>query len=307
MPNLKPVYPVYIISKGRADKCKTADFLIKDDVPFHIVIEPQEKELYAAKYGEDRLFVLPFSNLGHGSIPVRNWVKEHSTTHGDMRHWILDDNMNCIYRWYRGTRIRCDAGMAFNITENFIDRYTNVAIGGLNYSMFGINPTRTSKGVIRDIPPFRLNCHVYSCMLILNELPHRWRGRYNEDTDLCLQVLADGWCTIQMQLFLVAKLQTGTMKGGNTDQLYKDDGRTYMARSLEREWPGVVQTIRRFGRPQHIIYWQNFDNKLKRREDVNFDNLEKIDEQGLTLRQVSPTVKSKRIQGYLDEQILGGV
>ena len=97
------------------------------------------------------------------------------------------------------------------------------------------------------------------------------------------------------------------MKGGNTDQLYKDDGRTYMARSLEREWPGVVQTIRRFGRPQHIVYWQNFDNKLKRREDIDFDALEKTNEQGLTIRQVRPEIKSKRIQGYLDEQIVGEV
>jgi len=208
--------------------------------------------------------------------------------------------MRGVYRWYRGKRIWCDSGAALHITEEFIDRYTNVAIGGLNYSFFGRNPRQGHK-----VPPFRLNCHVYSCMLILNELPHEWRGRYNEDTDLCLQVLADGWCTIQMQIFLIDKLQTMTMKGGNTDQLYDGDGRLYMARSLERKWPGVVKTTRKFKRPQHHIKanWQHFDNKLIKRNDVDFDNLKLIDEYGLNLQQVKPEIVSKRIQGYMDEQI----
>lgn len=38
--------------------------------------------------------------------------------------------------------------------------------------------------------------HVYSCTLILNSIEQRWRLLYNDDTDLCLQVLAAGWCTI---------------------------------------------------------------------------------------------------------------
>tara|TARA_Y100000310_G_scaffold292450_1_gene321201 strand:+ start:77 stop:550 length:474 start_codon:yes stop_codon:yes gene_type:complete len=143
-------------------------------------------------------------------------------------------------------------------------------------------------------------------MLILNELPHEWRGRYNEDTDLCLQVLADGWCTIQIQVFLIHKKQTMTMKGGNTDQLYDGDGRLYMARSLERKWPGVVRTTRKFKRPQHHIYanWQHFDNKLIRRDDIDFDNLKPIDEYGLNLKQIKPVLRSKRLQGYIDEQLL---
>ena len=226
-------------------------------------------------------------------------MKEHSTVQGDKRHWILDDNMRGVYRWYRGKRIWCDSGTAFNITEEFIDRYTNVAIGGLNYHFFGRNPRIESNPIV----PFRLNCHVYSCMLILNELPHEWRGRYNEDTDLCLQVLSDGWCTIQMQLFLIRKAQTMTVKGGNTDQLYDGDGRLYMARSLERRWPGVVRTTRKFRRPQHTVNWQKFDNQLIKRTDIDIDNLLPVNEYGLHITQIKPDIKSKRIQGYMNEQI----
>ena len=43
-------YPIYVISKGRYDCCYTADFLVKDKVPFKLVIEKQELDLYLKKY-----------------------------------------------------------------------------------------------------------------------------------------------------------------------------------------------------------------------------------------------------------------
>ena len=53
-----------------------------------------------------------------------------------------------------------------------------------------------------DLPPFKANTRIYSCILIDNALPFRWRGRYNEDTDLSLRVLKAGLCTIQFNAFL---------------------------------------------------------------------------------------------------------
>ena len=81
-----PKYPVYVISKGRADRCLTAKMFLRDDVPFSLVVEPTEANLYAAHYGHDRLLILPFHDLGQGSIPARNWVWEHSKMRGDIRH-----------------------------------------------------------------------------------------------------------------------------------------------------------------------------------------------------------------------------
>ena len=37
----KPKYPIYIISKGRADIGLTANFMLKDKIDFKLVIEPQ--------------------------------------------------------------------------------------------------------------------------------------------------------------------------------------------------------------------------------------------------------------------------
>jgi len=270
-----PRYPVYVISKGRAEPGLTARFLDRDRVPFRLVVEPTERDEYAARFGAARLHVLPFHDLGQGSIPARNWVWEHARASGAARHWILDDNIVEIYRRLHGERVRCPAGPALALAEDFADRYVNVAILGLNYYSFAF---------AAELPPFYLNHHVYSCLLLDNALAPRWRGRYNEDTDLCLQVLARGLCTVLLNAVVIDKEGTMTNKGGNTTTLYQHDGRLKMARALERVWPRVVTVGRRFARPQHVVAhaWRRFDTPLIPRPDL----IRPVghDEYGMTLR-----------------------
>ena len=213
-----PVYPVYIISKGRAKSRLTSKCLETLGVPYRIVVEPQEFEQYAAVIDPAKILVLPFSNLGQGSIPARNWVWEHAISTGARRHWIMDDNLKNFFRHNRNQKIRVGDGTVLRIMEEFVDRYENVALAGPNYYMFV--PRKSGK-----YPAFVANTRVYSCILIDNALPFRWRGRYNEDTDLSLRVLKAGFCTIQFNAFLVEKMTTMHMKGGNTDELYQGDGR----------------------------------------------------------------------------------
>lgn len=275
-----PKYPVYVPSKGRCDVCLTAKFLTHDSVPFTLVVEAPEAEQYQARFPSATIVVLPFVNAG--LIAARNFIKDHATTAGAERHWQLDDNMRQCRRWFHNKRIRCQAGVALRVTEDFVDRYENVAIAGLNYTMFAHSHGRPPKD------PFWLNCHVYSCTLIDNRLPFSWRLTYNDDTDLCLQVLAAGYCTILMNAFMVDKLQTMTVKGGNTSALYQGDGRLMMARSLERQWPGVVETKRRWRRPQHVVKdaWRKFDTQLIKKANLTYPD---DPEYGLTLVQKKPS------------------
>lgn len=261
---LLPRYPIYVPSKSRYATCLTPKFLIGDSVPFMLVVEPQETAAYAERFGADRLLVLP--ERDQGLIFARNWIKQHATEAGYERHWQLDDNLRAIRTWYRGKRVICSSGLAFAAVEDFVDRYENVAIAGLNYESFAIQNRGHQP---RD--PFWLNNHVYSCTLVLNAIPHRWRSVYNDDTDICLQVLADGWCTVLFNAFMCNKVRTMTMRGGNTNSLYEGDGRLKMARSLERMWPGVVRTGRRWQRPQHVVAdeWKRFDTQLKLKPGVD--------------------------------------
>lgn len=293
MTRLDPKYPVYVISKGRYDCGHTAKFLIQDKVPFYLVVEPQEEDLYREHIPQANLLLTPFKNLGLGSIPARNFCWEHSKANGHDRHWILDDNIYHFRRFYKRKRIPMDSGMAFLAMERFIDRYSNLAIAGPNYSFF----LRGNK-----LPPFFLNNHVYSTLCIDNHLDFRWRGRYNEDTDLCLQALASGLCTVLFNAFTINKAATMTMKGGNSDQLYRGDGRLTMSRSLERLWPGVVQTKRRFGRPQHHIKdeWRYFDTQLIKKPEVDTSGLPTVDEMGMNLVQVADEIKSDNIKRLME-------
>lgn len=262
-----PKYPVYIISKGRSDVCLTAKLMTRDKVPFFLVVEPQEFDDYARFYPKEIILTLPFSNLGLGSIPARNWVWQHAKASGAERHWIWDDNISATLYWWKGRRVVCNANLAMTEIEKFTDRYENIAIAGMNYESFTFSATT----------PFIRNCRVYSNLLIKNDLPFEWRGRYNEDTDLSLQVLVAGWTTVLFNAFMIRKMRTMTMKGGNTDQLYAGDGRLEMSRSLERQWPYVVETKRKFLRPQHHVRkaWQQFDTPLIRRKDIDWETIEK--------------------------------
>lgn len=256
-------YPIYVISKGRSDLTRhTAAFLQEEGIDFKIAIEPHEQQLYGERFGFDKLIILPFRDLGQGSIPARNFIWEDSINRGHKFHYCLDDNIAKVVKYQNGRRLRCSATPAFLELESLMQQFVNLAICGLNYQTF-----------VRQWPvkPMVINHHVYSFLLIRNELPFRWRGRYNEDTDLCIQALSRNWCTAYINTHLAYKAATMTCKGGNTDELYQDNGRLKMARSLELAWakyPGLVKTVWKFNRPQHSVKWKMFKTPLKRVENA---------------------------------------
>lgn len=271
---MNPNYPIYVISKGRGDKgqgdvCSTAKELISMKVPFSLVVEYKEYNEY--KHLDCDILKLPFSDLKQGSIPARNWVWNHSIDRGDFRHWILDDNISQFLRLNRNERIRVTSGTIFKCAEDFVDRYENIAIAGFNYRSFCV-PTQ-------KLPPFYLNTRIYSCILIRNDIRYMWRGKYNEDTDLCLRALKDGWCTVLFNAFLIKKLDTMKIRGGNTDNVYIDgDNRLKFAESLVNQHPDLTKIVWKFNRWHHSVNYTLFKNnifkknKLKLKDGLSFKN-----------------------------------
>jgi hypothetical protein len=261
---MNPKYPIYIISKGRWDSRLTSKALESMGVPYRIVVEPSEYDNYSKVIDSSKILKLPsnFSELGQGGIPVRNWVWEHSIGNGDERHWIMDDNIRAFRRYNDDIKYLVKSGTILKCAEDFTDRYKNIAISGLQYSCF--------MAYNRQKRPFTLNTRIYSCLLIKNDIPYRWRGRYNEDSDLSIRVLKDGWVTVLFNAFLQDKQSTMTMKGGNTDTIYNTgDERLEFAKSLEVQHPDCVKVIRRFGRWHHSINFNAFKkNKLVYKDDI---------------------------------------
>ena len=273
-----PINPVYIISKGRHESMMTARALAKIKVPHYIAIEPQDEVNYEEALDNFKirdyvtLLILPFSNHGDGPGRARNWCWDHAISIGADMHWVLDDNIEAFYRLHKNKRIRVGSGAIFKAAEDFIDRYENVPISGFQYRFF-VAPNSS-------YPPFVSNTRIYSCLLIDNNCKHRWRGRYNEDTDICLRVLKDGDCTIQFNAFLQGKAATQTVKGGNTEEFYHKEG------SLDKaEWrdgqlnpegtikksqmlvdlhPDVARIVWKYGRWHHFVDYLPFKNNMLR-------------------------------------------
>ena len=272
---MKNKYPIYIPTKGRFESRKTVKALLEMGAEFKVVIEPQEEQIYLTILPKEYILVLPFSRPTDHSmlVTVRNWIKEHSISQGHKRHWQLDDNIKAFYRMNNNKRNKVLSPVIFRCVEDFVDRYKNVAMAGLNYMNYAIPDGR---------PPYFLNSRVYSMSLVNNELPYQWRGVYNDDTDICLRMLKDGYCTINFNAFSGDKDATMITKGGNTPIYTTGDLRSNFVESLIEQHPDVVRKVWRFERWHHEVNYKPFEkNKLIKKEALIIEN--KINNYGMKL------------------------
>jgi hypothetical protein len=263
-PPTDSLYPVCIPSKGRADCQKTGKALDRMGVGYRFFVEETEYEEYCRHVGTSNVVKMPFHDLGQGSIPARNFIWEWCRERGHKRHWTVDDNIVSFYRCTNNRRLRVLGGGLFRAMEEFVDRYENIAMAGPHDIAFVRDRSPTEA-------PFLLNSRVYSCILLDTSLPYRWRGRYNEDTDLSLRLLKNGYCTLLFRALLMDKPDTvgvrnGTpLKGGNTDTVYaSDDHRRAFAESLKVQHPDVVKVAWKFNRWHHDVDYSPFRSNRPR-------------------------------------------
>lgn len=273
-------YPIYIISYSRYDNPLTARALDLIGIDYKIVVEPKQYLEYSKVIDKKKIIELPnnFSEFGKGSIPVRNWVWEHSIKEGHKKHWILDDNIMKFMRLNNNKRIQCRSKYIFKILEDFVDRYENIGLAGMNYQNFAHDRVK--------MPPYKLNTRIYSCILINNSINHRWRGRYNEDTDLSIRVLKDGLVTVLFNAFLIDKTGTGRNDGGNKQIYSETNNRKEFAESLQNQHPDIVKVTWRFNRwHHHVDYSQFLKNKLIKKNNIEIKK--GINEYGMVLKKIS--------------------
>jgi hypothetical protein len=175
----------------------------------------------------------------------------------------MDDNIRGFSRFHKNLHLKVLSGAFFRWMEDFVLRYENIAMAGPNYEMF----TPAAYGV--KIPPFVMNTRIYSCNLIRNDVAFRWRGRYNEDTILSLDMLKAGWCTVQFNAFCQKKIATQVIKGGNTEEFYAKEGTLAKSKMQVAVHPDVSRLTQRFGRWHHQVnYRPSQRNLLRRKKDA---------------------------------------
>lgn len=264
-------------------------------VPYRIVVEEQEFSDYAKVIDKRKILVLDkkyqddydtFDNLGSkkskGPGPARNFVWDLSISEGYAWHWVMDDNIRYFFRLNKNLKVPVSDGSIFRCMEDFCLRFKNVGMAGPNYFMFA---SRKSK-----IPPYVLNTRIYSCNLIRNDTPFRWRGRYNEDTDLSLRMLKNGWCTVQFNAFLQGKTTTQKLKGGNTAEFYAKEGTYAKSKMQVAMHPDVSRIAFRFGRIHHHVDYSKFKNlKLIPVDGIRFDY--GVNNYGMNLKIIDTNIK----------------
>lgn len=292
--DLFPRFPLYIPSKGRAQYMMTSKALTLLGLRHYIIVEPDQVDAYREAVAKWDLLTdvleLDMSykaryelcdDLGltksTGPGPARNFAWDHSVAAGASWHWVMDDNIVKFMRLNRNMKIPVSTPSIFRAMEDFCLRYRNVAMAGPNYHFFAKRK--------QLIPPFITNTRIYSCNLIRNDVPFRWRGRYNEDTILSLDMLKAGWCTVQFNAFLQSKTPTQLLKGGNTQEFYhaegqRVDGSHYakngtLAKSLMqvKVHPDCSRVVHKFGRVHHHVDYSRFKSQaLSLRDDVRVEH-----------------------------------
>lgn len=272
-------FPIYIVSKGRPNIKGTSYFLTNMEVFHHIIVEEEEFHDYykyinhkftkllilPKKYKEEYDCFWKDEDKRTGPGPARNFAWNHSIEQGFEWHWVMDDNANEGFHWiYQNTKIKIRTGLFLKACEDFTLNADNIAIAGLNYTKF-VKSTDC-------VPPYVVNTRIYSFLLINNSIPYRWRGRYNEDTDLSLRVLKDGWNTIQYNVFTAGKATTQNFRGGNTDEFYEQEGTYLKSKMLKDMHPEDVELVTKFNRWHHYINYKKFHRDLLFKNIVNTEN-----------------------------------
>lgn len=287
-----PRFPLYIVSKGRADTRLTSKALERTGVPYSIVIEEQEYDNYAAVIDPKKIIVLNKKyqdeydtcdtlgdTVGKGPGAARNFIWDHAIANGHEWHWVMDDNIRKFHRLNKNLKIPVSDGTIFRCMEDFCLRYKNVAMAGPNYHMFAPRKTK--------LPPYVLNTKIYSCNLIRNNIPFRWRGRFNEDVILSLDILKKGWCTIQFNAFLQCKMWTQQVKGGNTET-YKKHGTLLKSKMMMLTHPDVCRIVWKFNRWHHSVNYGGFTQRLEKKDNLEIKS--GVDNYGMKLFKIGSSV-----------------
>lgn len=260
-------FPIYIPTRGRAQKQLTADSLIALGIQPHLVVEEAEADAYAEHNPECKIVVWPQRYLDeYEKTPelnphpttgaAHNYAWDHSREMGYTHHWIMDDNIRGFLIKHNGRRARMGNPKALHWQEDFIRKWRNLA--GMSLAM---SPFMRGQTIM-------LNTRLYCATLYRNDLHEygiRWRRGINDDTIVSLDILKTGyWCTAENRAIGIMKMGTSRksrLAGGMTD-FYAQGGFIKKSAELVRLHPEYCKTVVKFNRVHHSVDFSSFKQQL---------------------------------------------
>lgn len=213
-------YPIYIVSKDRAEICTTHKILDFSGITWSYAVEPQDYEKYVERFGEN--YVVNIGENDKGIYYVRNFCIEHSKNAGHKKHWQVDDDLKKIF--YRamqekGTRSREEIdnpGTMLKNIEDYTDDFSNFGAGCLTHDGFAF-----AKKLDID-----LNKMIYCFQLMNNNVKARYQPHTSEDVDFSVNMLREKWVTMVFNQFSFTTPKSGSIQGGcNSSVDYQNKGR----------------------------------------------------------------------------------
>lgn len=239
-------YTIYIPSKINAIKCVLPRILLKYNIPFKLVVEPQDAISYINKWGKDNIIILPENDKGLSFS--RNFILQYSRKIGEKKHWQLDDDIGGFSIFKNNISSSVNPTRALKIIENTCDNYLNIGIAGPSNQAF------PPQGKIKEI---QYNKLIASCMLFDNSCKQIYFEIDRvEDIDCCLTVLfTKKYCTFKFLNVLMTKANDLQFSGNYSSlEKYK-----LAVNKIMEKRPGVF-TLNKNGRLRTNI-WNIFKQK----------------------------------------------
>lgn len=216
--DFKPQYPIAILSFGRYnDYGRTHKLLNKLQIHHYLFVEPFEYELYNEWYNPEYCELIKAPENFHlqntGSTPMRNYILDYFRDCS--RVWLLDDNIKCYKRLYRGVKNQIESPEIFTSIENYIAQFDNVGIVSHNFNPFVV------EGGCRSIMCKNGKC--YSSMLVPTNPEIRFNHKHQEDNFISIEYICKGYTNLCFNHICYDKNTSGIDGGGNTKFIYKKD------------------------------------------------------------------------------------
>jgi hypothetical protein len=248
---------IFIPSKGRSNKCITADFFNKHLWSVNLVVEPQDWYAYHKEYeGFHNIIVLPENDMG--ITYVRNYIKKYAIDKISANfYWMIDDDVK--FNQVVNQKIKPVDNLNFLDELISSDESKKFAQIGFEYQQFAWSADKL----------YTENSYCDVAVAInLDKTSLIWYDenvQLKEDRDFTMECLYRGHKTRRYNNFCISCPANGSNDGG-LKPIYRQSGREIeVCERMRKKWGESICNVQTkpSGRTDLKINWRNLSSNQK--------------------------------------------